>query len=334
MGFLTIEGLTKCYESQVSVDSFTLDVAKGEFVTLLGPSGCGKSTTLQMIAGFVEPTKGTIWLAGKDLTNVHPSKRGLGIVFQSYALFPHMTAAENVEFGLQMRRVARSERAKQVDEVLELVGLAKYRSRYPRQMSGGQQQRVALARALVVHPDVLLLDEPLSNLDAKLREGMQEELRHIQSHFGTTTIMVTHDQAEALALSDRVVVMSEGKIEQIDFPERVYDAPSTPFVASFLGKTNELPSFALAQLGVSTSPMTFIRPEKFTFSNSGLAGTVKSRMFLGTQWQYQIETAFGVVTMTRPHDGEWAPVRGAAVHLRLTEADRTRAGVSQFAGGV
>ncbi|WP_074169498.1 ABC transporter ATP-binding protein [Caballeronia hypogeia] len=219
--------------------------------------------------------------------------------------------------------------------MLELVGLSKYRTRYPRQMSGGQQQRVALARALVVHPDVLLLDEPLSNLDAKLREGMQEELRHIQSHFDTTTIMVTHDQAEALALSDRVVVMSEGKIEQIDVPERVYDAPATSFVASFLGKANQLPSFALAQLGASqTSTMPFIRPEKFTFSGSGLPGTVTSRMFLGTQWQYQVETAFGVVTMTRPHDGAWAPPRGSAVHLRLTEAERVSVDKTRVAGEI
>ena len=190
-------------------------VEKGEFVSLLGPSGCGKTTTLQMIAGFVEPTSGAIRLEGRDLLAVKPAKRGLGIVFQSYALFPHMTVAENVAFGLEMQGVAAAERAKRVGETLELVGLAAFTGRFPRQLSGGQQQRVALARALVIRPQILLLDEPLSNLDAKLREEMQIELRQIQRTVGTTTILVTHDQAEAMALSDRIVVMNQGRAEQI-----------------------------------------------------------------------------------------------------------------------
>ncbi len=192
-----------------------------------------------MIAGFLDPTRGAIRLEGKDLTAIHPAKRGLGIVFQSYALFPHMTAAENVAFGLEMRNVPRAERAERVRAALAMVGLAGYEDRHPRRMSGGQQQRVALARALVIKPSVLLLDEPLSNLDAKLREEMQIELRQIQRTIGTTTILVTHDQNEAMSLSDRIVVMSQGRIEQIGTPQETYEKPASAFVSQFLGKTND-----------------------------------------------------------------------------------------------
>ena len=198
-----IFGITKRFGDAIAVDRLSLTVDKGEFVSLLGPSGCGKTTTLQMIAGFVEPSAGAILLAERDLTTIKPAARGLGIVFQSYALFPHMTAAKNIAFGLEMRGVAKAEQIRRVEEVMSLVGLAGFSDRYPRRMSGGQQQRVALARALVIKPDVLLLDEPLSNLDAKLREEMQVELRQIQRTVGTTTILVTHDQGEAMALSDR-----------------------------------------------------------------------------------------------------------------------------------
>ena len=204
MAFLSLEALSKRFGAHAAVDGLTLAVEKGEFISLLGPSGCGKTTTLQMIAGFVEPTSGAIRLEGRDLLAVKPARRGLGIVFQSYALFPHMTVAENVGFGLEMQGVAAAERTRRVSETLELVGLGAFAGRHPRQMSGGQQQRVALARALVIRPQILLLDEPLSNLDAKLREEMQIELRQIQRTVGTTTILVTHDQAEAMALSDRV----------------------------------------------------------------------------------------------------------------------------------
>src|SRR5260221_8549494 len=192
-----------------------------------------------MIAGFVEPSAGAIMLDGTDLLATKPAKRGLGIVFQSYALFPHMTAAENVAFGLEMRRVPRAERAERVRAALAMVGLAGYEDRFPRRMSGGQQQRVALARALVIRPNVLLLDEPLSNLDAKLREEMQIELRQIQRNLGTTTILVTHDQNEAMSLSDRIVVMSQGRIEQIGTPQETYERPASAFVSQFLGKTND-----------------------------------------------------------------------------------------------
>ena len=239
MAFLALDRLTKRFGAQLCVDGFVSRSSKGEFVSLLGPSGCGKTTTLQMIAGFVEPTRGAIRLEGRDLIAMKPAKRGLGIVFQSYALFPHMTVAENVAFGLEMRKVPRAERAERVGDALALVGLAAFADRYPRRMSGGQQQRVALARALVIRPSMLLLDEPLSNLDAKLREEMQIELRQIQRTVGTTTILVTHDQAEAMALSDRIVVMSQGAIEQVGTPHEAYERPATPFVASFLGKTND-----------------------------------------------------------------------------------------------
>ncbi|MCU0987095.1 MAG: ABC transporter ATP-binding protein, partial [Acetobacteraceae bacterium] len=240
MTSLHLEQLTKRFGSHLAVDHLDLTVGQGEFVSLLGPSGCGKTTTLQMIAGFVEPSGGRILLGGTDLAGVAPARRGLGIVFQSYALFPHMTVAENVAFGLEMRRIARAERDRRVRETLALVGLGGFEDRFPRRMSGGQQQRVALARALVIEPSVLLLDEPLSNLDAKLREEMQIELRQIQRRLGTTTVLVTHDQGEAMALSDRVVVMNAGRVEQIAPPHEAYERPATAFVASFLGKTNRL----------------------------------------------------------------------------------------------
>src|SRR5882757_5156992 len=207
MSFLVLENLTKRFGTHLAVDGLTVGVEKGEFVSLLGPSGCGKTTTLQMIAGFVEPTSGAIRLEGRDLLAVKPAKRGLGIVFQSYALFPHMTAGENVAFGLEMQGVGRAEREERVREALALVGLGGFAERFPRRMSGGQQQRVALARALVIRPRILLLDEPLSNLDARLRDEMRAEIRDIQRALGITTLFVTHDQVEALAMSDRIVVM-------------------------------------------------------------------------------------------------------------------------------
>ena len=306
MAFLELEKLSKAFGTHVAVDGLTLGVEKGEFVSLLGPSGCGKTTTLQMIAGFVEPTSGAIRLAGKDLVATKPAKRGLGIVFQSYALFPHMTVTENVGFGLEMQGVSAPERTTRVGETLELVGLAAFAGRFPRQLSGGQQQRVALARALVIRPQILLLDEPLSNLDAKLREGMQIELRQIQRTVGTTTILVTHDQAEAMALSDRIVVMNHGKAEQIGPPHEAYEKPATAFVANFLGKTNLVNG-------------TTVRPERISFATSGasgtLAGTVRTRIFQGNHWLYQVETASGLVTVIRQNTGETMPGEGAAVHL-------------------
>jgi len=297
MAFLELEKLTKSFGAHNAVDGLTLGVEKGEFVALLGPSGCGKTTTLQMIAGFVEPTSGAIRLGGKDLLAIRPAKRGLGIVFQSYALFPHMTVAENVGFGLEMQGVGAAERRTRVGETLELVGLGAFASRFPRQMSGGQQQRVALARALVIRPQILLLDEPLSNLDAKLREGMQIELRQIQRTVGTTTILVTHDQAEAMALGDRIVVMEHGRVAQIGKPRDIYQRPATRFVAEFIGTMKRLTGsvsngtftckagdIAWAQAPATATEILF-RPEDIRVVESGeatgLKGTVAAAFFLG-----------------------------------------------------
>lgn len=234
MAFLELQGLVKQYGDFTAVAKCDLSIAKGEFVCLLGPSGCGKTTTLQMVAGFTQPTNGRILLDGRDITQVKPNQRGLGIVFQSYALFPHMNVAQNVAFGLEMRGVEKSERARRVNETLELVHLAAFSERFPKELSGGQRQRVAMARALVIQPPVLLLDEPMGALDAKLREEMQIELRALQHRLGITTIMVTHDQAEAMTLADRVVLMNRGHIEQVDRPFEMYEQPNGRFSSTFL----------------------------------------------------------------------------------------------------
>jgi len=338
MPFLVLDRLTKHFGAQIAVDNVSLAVEKGEFISLLGPSGCGKTTTLQMIAGFVRPTSGAITLEDKDLLAIKPNQRGLGIVFQSYALFPHMTAAENVAFGLEMQGIDREERRRRVTEALELVGLSAFADRYPRKMSGGQQQRVALARALVIRPQILLLDEPLSNLDAKLREDMQIELRQIQRTVGTTTILVTHDQAEAMALSDRIVVMNQGRVEQIGPPHETYERPATAFVASFLGKTNQIeaevaPGGGRASLGSVTWPIPphhegrvvlSIRPEKIGFADPGngaLTGTVKTRIFQGNHWLYQVDTAGGLITVIRQNSGEKVPAEGEIVGIAWNASD-------------
>jgi putative spermidine/putrescine transport system ATP-binding protein len=335
VSFLVLDRLTKHYGDQVAVEELSLGVEKGEFVSLLGPSGCGKTTTLQMIAGFVEPTGGAIRLDGGDLLKVKPSRRGLGIVFQSYALFPHMNVAENVAFGLEMQGVVKAERARRVAETLELVGLAPFAARFPRKLSGGQQQRVALARALVIRPRVLLLDEPLSNLDAKLREEMQIELRAIQRTVGTTTILVTHDQGEAMALSDRVVVMNQGRAEQVARPHEAYERPASAFVASFLGKTNVLSAEVVtggtvtvgearwaAPPGISCgATRVTVRPERIAFAATGLPGIVRTRVFHGSQWLFQVETGAGLVTAIRQNDGAALPQEGDSVHLSWQEAD-------------
>jgi putative spermidine/putrescine transport system ATP-binding protein len=341
--FLVFEGLTKQYATQTVVDGLNLSVEKGEFISLLGPSGCGKTTTLQMIAGFVEPTSGGIRLDGADLTRILPNKRGLGIVFQSYALFPHCTAAENVAFGLEMRRLPKAERQRRVGEALDLVGLTGYADQYPRRMSGGQQQRVALARALVIKPSILLLDEPLSNLDAKLREEMQVELRTIQRTIGTTTILVTHDQNEALALSDRIVVMNAGRIEQVGQPEQVYSKPATPFVADFLGKINifrgevaargaertlilDDESFIISSSFPAGPTQVQVRPERIRLlasGNKGIKGRVTSRIFHGAHWLFHLDTPVGAATVRAHNDGAAMPPEGAEVRLIWAPEDMT-----------
>jgi putative spermidine/putrescine transport system ATP-binding protein len=235
MGLLEIHGLQKKFAMSTAVEHFELDVARGEFVSFLGPSGCGKTTTLRMIAGFESPSAGTIRIEGADITRRPPNRRNVGMVFQAYALFPNMTVADNVGFGLKIAKRPSAEIATRVKEMLELIHLPALGGRYPYQLSGGQQQRVALARALAIQPKVLLLDEPLSALDAKIRVSLRNEIRAIQRKLGITTIYVTHDQEEALSLSDRIVVMRDGRVEQIGTPFEIYNFPRTTFVASFVG---------------------------------------------------------------------------------------------------
>ena len=237
---LRLHGLTKRYGPVTAVRDVSLDVRRGEFVSLLGPSGCGKTTTLRMVAGYVRPDGGTIEIEGQDVTRVPPYRRDIGMVFQSYALFPHMTVEQNVGFGLQMRRISKEDIRVRVADVLKLVRLEGLGGRKPAEISGGQQQRVALARAIVIRPRLLLLDEPLSNLDAKLRKNMQIEIRSLQESLGITTIHVTHDQTEALSLSDRVVIMNLGEIQQVGSPREVYVRPRNVFVADFVGESNLL----------------------------------------------------------------------------------------------
>jgi len=247
MAQLELNSISKRYGEFFAARDVTLTVADGEFVALLGPSGCGKTTTMRMVAGFVEPTNGTVRLGGRDITRLPPWKRDTGLVFQSYALFPHLTVAQNVAFGLEMRKVSPGEIAPRVDEALRLVRLGAHGSRLPRQLSGGQQQRVALARALVFRPDVLLLDEPLSNLDAKLRNEVRVEIRELQRALGLTTVMVTHDQEEAMTMADRLVVMSEGRVRQVGTQRDLYERPADRFVASFVGRSSFLNGVMEAQ---------------------------------------------------------------------------------------
>ncbi|KRA03446.1 MAG: ABC transporter ATP-binding protein [Achromobacter sp.] len=340
MTYLVLDRLSKRYGDTTAVENLSLSVNQGEFISLLGPSGCGKTTTLQMIAGFVEPSGGSIVLNGKDVSKVPANKRGLGMVFQNYALFPHMTAAENVSFGLEMQRVKKDERLARVADALKLVGLSHLADRHPAQMSGGQQQRVALARALVIRPSVLLLDEPLSNLDAKLREEMQLELRSIQRTVGTTTILVTHDQSEALALSDRIVVMNQGRVEQVAEPFAAYEGPASHFVGGFLGKANVFTPQAEqyegemrarigeAHIGLEGAPVpqgaVIVRPEKILFSEPAacaLPGRMKTRVFQGNHWLCQVETSVGEVMVIRQNDGVPVPAEGEPVHLRWRAQD-------------
>lgn len=245
MAYLELVELRKTFGDVVALDGVSLALHRGEFLTLLGPSGCGKTTALRITAGFEAPDEGRVLLDGRDLTHVPPSRRDMGMVFQAYSLFPNMTAAENVEFGLRLRRRPPAERARRVAELFDLIRLSHARTRYPFQLSGGEQQRVALARALAIEPRVLLLDEPLSALDARVRVQLREEIRRIQTGLGITTLYVTHDQEEAMAISDRVAVMSRARIEQIGGPAEIYGAPATPFVAEFVGTTNRLEATVL-----------------------------------------------------------------------------------------
>ncbi|MFT0533103.1 ABC transporter ATP-binding protein [Castellaniella hirudinis] len=340
MSFLDLIGVSKSYGALQVVSDLHLSIEQGEFVSLLGPSGCGKTTTLHLISGLTDPTRGSIMLDGVDITHAAPNTRGLGIVFQTYALFPHMSVARNVAFGLDVRKVPRAEQQTRVAEALRLVKLEPYAERYPRELSGGQRQRVALARALVIRPPVLLLDEPLSNLDAQLREEMQYELRRIQRAVGTTTLMVTHDQSEAMSTSDRVVVMKDGRAIQVDEPYRIYEHPGSRFISGFVGKANlfegvyrqrdgqpvvscgeidfELSGVPAGAFAGGDAVQVCLRPEKLHLTQAAAqlpACLVRARYFLGSQWLYEIDSALGPVTVVVTNDGRPAVEVGARVGL-------------------
>lgn len=326
MASISLRSLTKRFGTTVAVNNLDLEMEEGELVALLGPSGCGKTTTLRLIAGFEEADSGTISFGGRDVTSLPPERRNTGMVFQNYALFPHLTVAQNVAFGLEMRKVPKAEIAQRVDAILDKVQLRELADRYPRQLSGGQQQRTALARALVINPAVLLLDEPLANLDAKLREEMRFYIRSLQQEFGITTVYVTHDQSEALVLADRIAVMKDGVLQQVGTPTDIYQRPENAWVADFIGLTNLVPGVVTdregsrvlveTDLGVLAGTgsdgfrtgdrvLLSIRPESLQITSgtdtahpgdtldgaerNRLVGVVRERAYLGNLVDYRIE---------------------------------------------
>ena len=344
MPYLEIRNLTVSYETnKPTLKQFSLEVEQGELVSLLGPSGCGKTTTLRSVAGFIQPEAGQIVINGRDYTRLPPNQRDIGLVFQSYALFPHLTVFYNVAFGLRMRRIQKKEVYSRVSNALEMVGLQAFADRRPAQLSGGQQQRVALARATVIEPQVLLLDEPLSNLDAGLRVDMRQEIRRLQQQLGITTLYVTHDQVEAMSISDRVVVMNRGAIEQTGTPESIFAAPETAFVADFMGFDNHFQAEVLSvrgkQLTVnwggapielrwrskSGPPQPGAMAEVFFRADNaslfagteadGLAGQVILHTFHGNEVQYLVETEIGEFSIMQDSNEERFQA-GAAVTVR------------------
>ena len=334
-----LRSVTKTYGSHRALAGIDLDIAPGEFVALLGPSGCGKTTALRALSGLEQIDSGSIVIDGDDVASVPTNRRDIGMVFQSYSLFPHLTALENVEFGLRMRRVPAPERTLRASEALALVGLDHHAARYAHQLSGGQQQRVALARALVTRPRVLLLDEPLSALDAKVRVQLREEIRRIQTELGITTLFVTHDQEEALAVADRVAVMKDGVIEQIGTPEQLYQTPATPFVADFVGLSNRIDGelaagsvtvhgTVLPTLGdaLPDGPVTaYIRPEDLAFAATGVAASVLTSSFLGSLRRTRVRLSDGAELAVQHAVAErYTP--GDTVHVRFgTSAVAVRA---------
>jgi putative spermidine/putrescine transport system ATP-binding protein len=332
-----LEDLRRQYGAVVALDGLSLTLAPGELVSLLGPSGCGKTTALRLLAGLEDADGGRVVVGGRDVTSLPANRRDMGMVFQAYSLFPHMTARQNVAFGLLMRGVGRRERMGRASEMLELVGLAEQADRYAHQLSGGQQQRVALARALAIRPTVLLLDEPLSALDAKVRAQLRDEIRRVQLEVGTTTLFVTHDQEEALAIADRVGVMRAGRLEQLGRPTDVYARPATPFVAEFVGLTNRLPGHVrggevevrgvrlpLVQTGSPDGPaIALIRPEAVSLvaepdgAGDALVGTVIATAFLGATSRITVDMGDATVLAQMPTAEAAAHPAGTRVRLTL-----------------
>lgn len=304
--FLVLEDLTLAYGATIAVDRLNLSISKGELIALLGPSGCGKTTTMRSIAGLLRPRTGTITLEGRDITRVAPNKRQIGLMFQSYALFPHLSVFENVAFGLRLKKIPAAELLAKVEVGLETVGLAVYKDRKPAELSGGQQQRVALARSMVMDPKALLLDEPLSNLDARLRLEMRTELQRVQKQSGLTMIFVTHDQGEALALADRIVVMQNGRIEQLGTPEQIYNSPVSSFVADFVGFENiykltdgglETENGRIEFAGASPAGASGLawRPNMIPLGQGPYQGEVLGSSFAGGTREYLLKTPLGAI---------------------------------------
>lgn len=354
MGILSLNDVNKYFQDLHAVKDVSFEVADGEFVSLLGPSGCGKTTTLRMIAGFEEVSGGSIQIAGRDVTQDPPFKRNTGMVFQNYALFPHMTVEENISFGLRMRKFPKAEIPERVQRALTLIQLEGYEERYPDQLSGGQQQRIALARALAIEPAVLLLDEPLSNLDAKLREEMRIEIRRIQKRVGITSLFVTHDQEEALTLSDRIMVMHEGRIVESGTPLEIYSQPHSQFAASFIGHSNAFQGTLVerddagdfvvetdrnlvfrSNAGIGQQPgdevLILIRQERMRLyedgnrRNSGanrLSGEVLMISFLGPMIEYICQVGDHELRVRRPNEGSLPQVEvGSEVRVEWDPAD-------------
>ena len=312
MAFLELEGIEAGYDDQIILRDFNLNLERGELLTLLGPSGCGKTTTLRVIAGFIRPRSGTVRIDGRVFNDVPPHKRNIGIVFQSYALFPHMNVFENVAFGLRMRKMSKGEIEKKVKWALDLVGLSGFEGKLPKQLSGGQQQRVAIARAIVIEPQLLLMDEPLSNLDAKLRLEMRGEIRALQKKLGITTVYVTHDQSEALAISDRIAVMKDGRIVQLGTPEEIYTSPVDPYVAEFVGFQKIARGILIERDGKRLLKLDEVEIEvnegkagkkysvmarrgSLSFGEKGIPARILTSVFLGDSVLYRVESFQGFV---------------------------------------
>jgi putative spermidine/putrescine transport system ATP-binding protein len=327
VGELRLEGVTRRFGDTAALQGLDLTIRGGEFIALLGPSGCGKTTALNCLAGLLPLSEGSIWLDDKRIDGTPPERRGFGMVFQNYALFPHLSVRRNVAFGLTMRGVGKQEAARRVEETLDLVGLVEHAEKYPAQLSGGQQQRVAIARAVVMEPSLLLMDEPLSNLDAKLRLEMRTEIRRLHQQLGLTTIYVTHDQEEALSMADRIVVMCAGRIEQVGTPREIYEMPATPFVADFVGKINVLPavaegggqfrvgdlSLAVAHSDIATGKAVklYLRPEEVGLN---AAGAINGNRFGARIAKVEFLGAFCMVGLTLDAPGAPALVANVPRH--------------------